>query len=175
MTLDVVPVAVTGVWWRHVPSGGDPAFRRDPPASGRWQRGDVVAALYLAGDPETCWAEWYRRLAEDGVEPLDALPRDLWRYEVMLERVAVLDSVESLRRVGLAAPSPTRTEWPAFQAVGAQLWAEGYSGVLCASAARPNGRTLCVFRPGGALPGSSPLPPPERRSEPPTPPRGLRT
>jgi hypothetical protein len=56
VTLDVKPVAVTGIWSRHVPAGGDHAHRSDRPASGRWQRGDVVAAGYLASDADTCWA-----------------------------------------------------------------------------------------------------------------------
>jgi RES domain-containing protein len=175
MRLDISPVAVTGTWWRHLPAGGDPAYRSQTPASGRWQRGIAVAALYLAGDPDTCWAEWYRRLSEDAIEPLDALPRDLWRYAVALDRVAALDTVQRLARVGLSAPTPWRAEWPAFQAVGEALWAEGYAGVLCASAARPTGRALCVFRPGNALPGTRPLPPPEGQHVPPAPPRGLRT
>jgi RES domain-containing protein len=175
VTLDVSPVAATGIWSRHVPAGGDPAHRGDRPASGRWQRGDVVAAVYLASDADTCWAEWYRRLAEDAIAPLDALPRDLWRFAVALDGVAALDSDERLARVGLHAPSPSRADWPAYQAVGERLCAEGYAGVLFASAARPAGRALCVFRPGRALPGMRAVPPAVRQSAPPVPPRGLRT
>jgi RES domain-containing protein len=175
VTLDVSPVAATGIWSRHVPAGCDPAHRGDRPASGRWQRGDVVAAVYLASDADTCWAEWYRRLAEDAIAPLDALPRDLWRFAVTLDGVAALDSDEHLARVGLHAPSPSRADWPAYQAVGERLYAEGYAGVLFASAARPAGRALCVFRPGRALPGMRAVPPAVRQSAPPVPPRGLRT
>src|SRR5262245_33922349 len=108
MDLDIAPVAVTGTWWRHLPAGGDPAYRPPRPAGGRWQRGEAVAALYLAGDRDTCWAEWYRRLAEDAVEPLDALPRDLWRFAVALEHVAALDTPARLARAGLPAPAPER-------------------------------------------------------------------
>jgi hypothetical protein len=100
MALDLTPVAVTGTWWRHLPAGGDPAYRAAVPASGRWQRGEIVAALYLAGDPETVWAEWYRRLAEDAIAPLDALPRDLWRFAVTLGRVAALDTPDRLAASG---------------------------------------------------------------------------
>ena len=175
MTRDIVAVAVTGTWWRHLPAGGDPAYLSAHPASGRWQRGGTVGALYLAGDAETCWAEWYHRLAEDAIAPLDALPRDLWRYTVALERVAAFDSDDRLARAGLAPPTPARADWPAYQSLGERLWADGYTGVLWASAARPSGRALCVFRPGRALPGMQPLPPPERSEEPPPPPRGLRT
>ena len=175
MTLEIAAVAVSGTWWRHLPAGGDPAHRTDRPASGRWQRGDTIAALYLASDRETCWAEWYRRLAEDGLAPLDALPRDLWRYAVALDRIAALDTPDRLARAGLPASTPSRTDWPSYQAVGERLWADGYTGVLYASAARPAGKALCVFRPGLALPGLRPVPPPERQQTPPAPPRGLRT
>ena len=59
MTTDVIAVAVTGTWWRHLPAGDDPAHRSERPADGRWQRGNTVAALYLAGDADTCRSEWY--------------------------------------------------------------------------------------------------------------------
>jgi hypothetical protein len=49
LSLDISPVSVTGTWWRHVPAGGDPAYRSERAASGRWQRAAVVAAVYLAG------------------------------------------------------------------------------------------------------------------------------
>jgi hypothetical protein len=175
MALDITPVTVAGTWWRHVPAGGDPAYRAEPPASGRWQRRVTAAAVYLASDEDTCWAEWYRRLAEDAIAPLDTLPRDLWRFAVALDGVAALDTDERLARVGLPAPTPSRAEWPAFQDIGEQAWALGHTGILFASAARPRGRALCVFRPGHALPGMRPLPPPIRHGEPPVPPRGLRT
>jgi hypothetical protein len=58
---DVTPIAVTGTCLRHFArGGGDPAYRGERPASGRRQRGETVAALYLAGDPDTCWAECSR-------------------------------------------------------------------------------------------------------------------
>ena len=38
-----------------------------PAPDGRWQRGKQVAGLYLAEDPDTVWAEWYRALAEPTV------------------------------------------------------------------------------------------------------------
>ena len=42
----------------------------------RWQRGEQIAGLYLAQDPDTVWAEWYRALAELGEAPDSRLPRD---------------------------------------------------------------------------------------------------
>jgi hypothetical protein len=55
-------IDVHGVWWRVVPHGGDPLFRPDPPADGRWQRGEVIEAMYFADDEDTAWAEWNRML-----------------------------------------------------------------------------------------------------------------
>jgi RES domain-containing protein len=173
--LDIDAVPVAGTWVRHLPAGGDPRYRTSVPASGRWQRGSTVAAVYLADEPQTAWAEWYRALAESETRPLARMPRDLWRYAVALDRVADLSTGARLARVGLPEPAPSRAQWPAFQTVGEQLWSAGYSGVLFSSASRPAGRCLCVFRPGAALPGLRPVPPPAREHEPPPPPRGLRT
>jgi hypothetical protein len=46
-----------------------------PAPDGRWQRGEQLAGLYLAQDPDTVWAEWYRALAELGEPPDLRLPR----------------------------------------------------------------------------------------------------
>ena len=173
--LDIDPVPVAGTWVRHVPAGGDPGHRTVIPAPGRWQRGTIVAAVYLADAAQTAWAEWYRALAESETRPLARMPRDLWRYAVVIDHVADLTTGSRLARVGLPEPTPTRAQWPAFQAVGERLWSAGYAGVLFTSASRPAGRCLCVFRPGAALPGLRPVPPPVREDEPPPPPRGMRT
>ena len=63
---------------------------RPHPADNRWQRGEVVDALYFADSEETVWAEWYRFLAEAGLPPRQALPRDLWRWRIELPEVADL-------------------------------------------------------------------------------------
>ncbi len=161
---------------RHLPAGGRPLYRPPQPGDGRWQRGEVVEGFYLADRAETAWAEWYRALAELAVSPMRQMPRDLWRYRVDLPRVADLSNPERLERVGLPAPVPARNQWPGFQAVGEALWAEGWAGLMCPSAARPvEGSALCVFRHQGDIEGITPDPPPERYNEPPAPPRGLRT
>jgi hypothetical protein len=140
---------------------------RDPPPNSRWQRGSVVDALYLADSEGTAWAEWYRHLAEAGVPPDEQLPRRLWQWDVDLAR---------LDRVGLPVPSPGRRTWKAFQAVGETLWAEGWSGLLAPSAARPRGRSLCLFRPGGAhAEGARPVGRGRLIERPPAPPTGLTT
>jgi RES domain-containing protein len=172
---DVEGVRVTGFWLRHQPAGGLPLARRDPPPDNRWQRGDVVDALYLADAEPTVWAEWYRHLAERGLPPAAAMPRDLWRFAVDVE-VADLSTAERLEAVGLPAPRPGRRSWPAFQAVGEALAATGWAGLLAPSAARPEGRALCLFRAAdGGVRGARPVPPPRRVDVPPAPPTGMLT
>ena len=60
---------MAGTWFRHVPAGFDAYHRPPEPADNRWQRGEVVDALYFADSEETVWAEWYRFLAEAGLPP----------------------------------------------------------------------------------------------------------
>jgi hypothetical protein len=55
--VDIDVIDVKGTWWRQTPHGGDPLFRADPPSDGRWQRGEIVSALYFADTEETAWAE----------------------------------------------------------------------------------------------------------------------
>lgn len=101
------------------------------------------------------------------------LPRDLWRFEVDVERVADLSTRERLARIGLDPPVPDLRQWPAYQGVGETLFAEGRSGVLFASATRTESVALCLFRSTDRLAGVRPLRPSVRIDEPPAPPRGL--
>jgi RES domain-containing protein len=165
---------VSGRWFRHGPVGAPALPVRDPPPENRWQRGSVVDALYLADSEETAWAEWYRHLAEAGIPPNLALPRRLWRWQVDTE-VADLRTPEQLGRVGLEAPSPGRRHWPAYQAVGEQLWRDGWEGLVAPSAARPAGLVLCLFRTAESVPGARPFGRPRLVREPPIPPMGMTT
>jgi RES domain-containing protein len=171
---DVDPAPVRGVWFRHVPAAGEPLYRPERPADGRWQRGEVVEGFYLADSEDTVWAEWYRALAEFALPPLRQIPRDLWRFEVEVDRAADLSSPERLERVKLMSPVPDRRQWPSYQAVGETLFAEGWAGVLYPAAARPDSLALCLFRTSDQLAGVRPQSPPLRVDEPPAPPRGLR-
>jgi hypothetical protein len=173
--LDVDATRVAGVWFRQVPAGYDVHFRPPHPADSRWQRGAVVEALYFADSAETAWAEWYRFLAEASVAPGRALPRDLWRWEISLPRVADLADDERLARAGLPPLRPARAQWAEFQVVGEGLHAAGWRALVSRSAARRGGRTLCVSRTARRVRGTRPLPPPETVDEPPRVPRGLRT
>ena len=133
-----------------------------PAPDGRWQRGEQLAGLYLAEDPDTVWAEWYRALAELGEPPDLRLPRDLWRFTVNLHRVADLSRPAARRALGLPDPKPDRAQWPAFQDAGARLAADGFEGVLFFSSARPAGLCVCVFGSAKGFAGVHALESPER-------------
>ena len=173
--MDVETIHVSGTWWRHIPAGGDVFHEAQDPADNRWQRGHVVDAWYFAEVPETVWAEWYRAIADLGVPPMQQLPRDLWRWEISLTTVADLSDDGKLARVGLPRLTPGRAQWPAFQAVGEALHADGFQAVMTTSAARPGYRVLCVFRTAREMPGVAPVPPPETIDDPPIVPQGMTT
>lgn len=173
--MDVDGTHVSGTWWRHVPHRGDVLYEPPDPADNRWQRGTVVEAWYFADSEATAWAEWYRFLAEAGLPPMQGLPRDLWQWEIGLAGVADLSDDRRLARVELPRLHPSRSQWPLFQSVGERLHQDGWRGLICTSAARPDGRVLCVFRTTRQVPGTRPLPPPTVVRMPPIVPTGLRT
>jgi RES domain-containing protein len=134
-----------------------------------------VDALYLADGEPTAWAEWYRHLAERGISPAQRLPRNVWRYRVGPLDVADLGDPGRLGRVGLGPPTPGRKTWPQYQEVGEQLWREGWPGLLAPSAARPDGRVLCLFVEDASVLPARPFGRPRVVAEPPVPPTGMRT
>jgi RES domain-containing protein len=135
----------------------------------------VVAATYLADSEETVWAEWYRALAEVALPPRAWLPCDLWRIEVDVTEIADLSDERRLLEMGLEPPRPGRADWRRYQAVGERLFDEGCRGLIAPSAARPEGRALCLFRPRADLPDVRPAGRSRRVEQPPAPPRRLRT
>jgi len=175
LPLDVDVGAVHDVFVRHIAHGASPLYEPPDPADGRWQRGSVVEAWYLADEPDTAWAELYRALAGTGLAPAHALPRDLWRWRIDFDCVALLDSDERLARVGLPAPLPTQAQWPACQAIGEALYAERFEALLVASAARPAHRNLVVFRTERQVASCTPQSSPVQIDDAPPVARGMRT
>jgi RES domain-containing protein len=107
--------------------------------------------------------------------PHVALPRDLWCYDVAPLEVADLSNASRLARVGLAIPQPGRRSWPPYQAVGEQLWREGWRGLVAPSAARPKSRVLVVYLKRGAVPAEVAPAASKRVTEAPVPPTGMQT
>jgi RES domain-containing protein len=168
-------VSVAGAWWRQTPQGSDPLWLASPPSSGRWQRGGVVAAVYLADEENTAWAEWYRALAEIALPPTHGMPRDLWRWTIAVDDIADLSTPDKLARLDLPIPRPGRRTWPPFQVAGKRLHNEGHPGVLYPSAARPGHKALCLFRTDVLIAGAHPVRPPTTYRDPPALPTGMRT
>lgn len=135
MVVDVAAIAVRGRWLKHTYPDSLALPKRDPPPDNRWQRGDVVDALYLADEEDTVWAEWYRHLAEQAIPPLAQMPRDLWTWEIDID-VADLSTAERLDAADLPLPRPGQRTWPACQHVGESLWNDGWPGLLAPSAER---------------------------------------
>jgi hypothetical protein len=84
--VDVDRVAVQGEWIRHAPHRSSLLGRAGELTDGRWQRGEIVRGLYVADEPATAIAEWYRLLAERGLPPARAIPHDhhVWELELQL-------------------------------------------------------------------------------------------
>ena len=122
--MDVDTVAVDGEWIRHAPHRSSLLGRASEATDGRWQHGEVVRALYLADEPATAIAEWYRLLAERGLPPGRAIPHDhhVWQLDLQL---ADLSTPDRLAR--------------------ARLFRAGFAGILAPSAARPRGLVSCIF------------------------------
>lgn len=171
--LPVDPRAVTGTWVRHVPHQADLLGRATPASDGRWQRGEVVPALYLADTVATATAEWYRSLAEWGLSPRDHIPYDHHHWSLHLD-LADLSDVEQLLSVGLHAPQPSRQTWPEYQRIGEQLWREGWSGLIAPSAAHPGSLVARIFATAWPPVGCKPVDA-ITVAEIPPPPRGMTT
>jgi RES domain-containing protein len=171
LCVDAVEVADGG--WRHCPHQADLLGRPPTPGDGRWQHGARVRGLYLADEPATAIAEWYRLLAERGLPPRYAVPFDLHRWEYVMV-LADLRTAEQLQRVGLEPPRPARRTWPSYQDVGDQLHREGWKGLIAPSAARPGHEIVCIFCESWPPPSARPI---ERCSleEIPAPPTGMTT
>jgi hypothetical protein len=181
VALDVELATFTGQWFRQTPVGVRADTRPFPPDDNRWQRGSVVDAVYFALDHAGVWAEWYRHLAERGLPRHAALPRWLWTAEVPAIELVDLRSARQLARAGLGIPTPGRRTWPPFQAVGEQLYADGYIGLVSRSAARPASFVACVFHqppsrgnPDWGIPVTIAYGDPETITDPPLP-TGVRT
>jgi RES domain-containing protein len=106
MRADVAWVPIAGIWARQ----SRPGVRGDEPShsDARWQRAQTPAA-YFADSDATAWAELYRGLAERGLAPEQAFPRDV---RVDLVRVADLSREKARRAFGLPRMSQSQAHGP---------------------------------------------------------------
>jgi hypothetical protein len=95
---------------------------------GRWQRGEIVPALYLADRGVASLA------GRVGFSPQDHVPYDHHRWRLELE-FADLSDIDRLHGVALDPPRPRRRTSPAYQQVGEQLWRESWDDLIAPSAA----------------------------------------
>ena len=174
-TLPAPRISVRGTWFRIVRGGDEPFSWTPEPSDGRWQRGDVVRALYLADTEATAWAEWYRHSAELGVPPANRMPRDIWKVAVRVTDIADLTAHGVLAAHGISELAPARRQWPQTQGVGESYFKDAWRGLVAPSAAHVGGRVLAIFRPLPAVPGLRPVPPVRHYVELPPLPTGLRT
>jgi hypothetical protein len=83
-------------------------------------------------------------LQNAGLPPARVIPHDHHVWELKL-RLADLSTPKRLARLNLETPRPGRRTWAPFQAVGEQLFREGFAGILAPSAARPEALISCIF------------------------------
>jgi len=142
--VDVDTVAVHGERIRHAPHRSSLLGRAAEPTDGRRQRGEIVRGLYLADEPATAIAEWYRLLAERGLPPARAIPHDhhFWELELQL---ADLRTPERLARLNLKRPGLDGERGHRFRRLASSCSATGFAGILAPSAARPQALISCIF------------------------------
>lgn len=133
----------------------------------------MVRGFYLADSEDTAWAEWYRHTSEQGAPPASRMPRDTWKIAVDVDDIADLTAVGVLAKHGISELRPTRRQWPLTQPVGDAYYCDGCRGLMAPSAAHEGGLVLAIYRPLPALPGLTPVPPPNHYIDLPPLPMGL--
>ncbi len=134
-----------------------------------------MRGFYLADTEDTAWAEWYRHTSEQGAPPASRMPRDTWRIAVEVSDIADLAEPGVLEKHGISELRPTRRQWLVTQPIGEAYYHASCRGLMAPSAAHTGGQVLAIFRPLPALPGLTPVPPPNYYDGLPPLPIGLRT
>ena len=147
----VRPKAVTGEWtcFRQVSPEWPPLYHNaGVPApdqeSGRWHRLGEGYAQYLSLAPLGAWAECARYFSLRSAAHARAMRRNLWLVFVRETRIADLSTFGRYDACGLD-PAIAVGEHAASRALGAELRAAGFRGVLSPSAALPGVTNLTVF------------------------------
>ena len=103
--MDVDAIAIRGEWIRHAPHRSALLGRPLEPSDGRWQRGDIVRALYVADEPDTAVAG-YRFGSRARPRP----GRRTWpQFQAVGEgRIVGLEYWEASRKLLETLPAPPR-------------------------------------------------------------------
>ena len=171
--LAAVPVCALSaeLWWRHCylpsdPRAQDPLYVSATTPS-RWRTSE--GTLYLGDRATTVWCEYLRNtspqvenadptagigLASESEvralarEPLDVVPRGLWRVRVELDRVVNFTTPageEALERAGVDLGDLTADDYGACPDIAAAQTHLDWHAVLAPSAALVEGRCVAVF------------------------------
>jgi hypothetical protein len=171
--LDRVPVVplTASLWWRHCYIPRDPA-QQDPlrvsaRTPSRWKTDE--GTLYLADRPTTAWCEYLRNTAEEtqladptggigfasraevevlAADPLNVVPRGLWRVDVHFDRVADFTSpaaLDALDSAGVPAADLLADDYGACPSIAREYMAFRWQAVCAPSAALRGGSCVGAF------------------------------
>jgi len=112
---------------------------------GRWATSESGPAQYLSLDIDGSWAELIRArdLTDPGLFPLQAV--DMWQVHVCEQDVADLSTFDALHAAGIDPAIAVQRDYTPAQALGAELAASGFRGMLSPSAALLGGVNLTLF------------------------------
>ena len=127
--------SLADVGWRHQARAFDPRSGEGARLSGgRFNPPGSFPVLYLCATRPCAVAE-LRRLAErQGIGVANLLPRDLWRYELRIERCLDLTVGEVLEVTGIEAAALTEPSWSRTQQLGAAAHDLGVQAIRSPSA-----------------------------------------
>lgn len=138
-------LSFTGQGWRQIAARYDPLSGEGARLyGGRFNPPGSFPVLYIC-QSRPCAAAELKRLGERqaiGVEGL--LPRRLYRYEIVLDRILYLTDSEVRAQVGLGLDILTGPDWTACQELGVAAHALGIKGINSPSATGV-GDVLAIF------------------------------
>lgn len=142
---ELAAVRFEGEALRHVAAAYDPLSGRGARIQGgRWNPAGSFAVLYLGLDRQTVIDEFHRLAQRQRRDPGDFLPRTLYRYDLVLQRLADLRDPASTDALGLDPADLRSDRLDACQRVGQAAFDAGREGLLAPSAAGA-GTVLALF------------------------------
>lgn len=125
-----------GEGWRHLSPRHDPLSGEGARLNGgRFNAPDSFPVLYIGRTRPCAVAELQRLGDRHAVGAEGLLPRQLYRYDIRLERVLDLTDAEVRSEVGVGLEVLTGPDWTACQELGATTHALSGQAILSPSAA----------------------------------------